>query len=177
MKQIKVAVDVDNVLADFTAHFIQYYNRVHPDDIISESSIVDYDFNGLKYNAENEELWLIPGFISSIPLRKNAEQGFLRLCENFDVIVVTACDLESVNERNIWFANNFPWFDRKNIIIAERKNLINFDYIIDDSPFVLQSVGKERGICVNHAYNQHLKGYHRINDIEDAIHIIKKIHA
>lgn len=147
----KLAFDVDGVLADFTAHYVEHYNIAHPNEKISKADITDYSFRNLPYQ---DKLWHTPGFIRNVPLMEKAMQCFTMIAHNFETIIVTDVPVPQQHERISWFAEHFPFFPKENIFFTPQKDRVDFDVIFEDSPFNIDSIGEKRSIRFAHEYNK-----------------------
>lgn len=135
-KKLTIAVDQDEVLAQFVEKVLRIWN----------------DRNGTKWRPEDINMWhmektlglgsekfvsdclLDPDFSLDLGLVPGAQEGFTQLWMDHEVIVVTSVPehARSHTAKQQWMKRHFPAFDLKNLYFASRKERFDADALIDD---------------------------------------------
>lgn len=132
---MKIAIDMDEVLADPIHKFIQLYNRDHqvPLDLIIKPGTeifqnVPEDVNDKWFEYINEK-----GFFRDLPVIDGAVEAVKKLQEKYEVYVVSAAMefKNSLEDKFDWLNEHFPFISWKNIIFCGEK-IVNVDVMIDD---------------------------------------------
>ena len=134
----RIAIDMDEVLADTLAQFLAEYNREFGDSISKAhlsarklAEIIPAD-----RRARLRHYALSPGFFRQIPLMPGSGEVFADLRERYEVFIATAA-MEfpsSFNEKYAWIKAHFPDFPDSHIVFCGDKSVIAADFLIDDSP-------------------------------------------
>ena len=132
---MRIAVDMDEVLADPLSKFIQLYNR-------------DYGVSlDLKIEPGNEIYHHVPehasqkwyeyinekGFFRDLPLIENSQEVICQLQQKYEVYIVSAA-LEfrnSLEDKYDWLAEHFPFIPWSHIVFCGHK-IVDADILIDD---------------------------------------------
>ena len=134
----RIAIDMDEVLADTLAQFLAEYNREF------DASITKADLTERKLaeiipadrRARLRHYALTPGFFRDIPLMPDSAAVFADLRDRYEVFIATAA-MEfpsSFNEKYQWIKAHFPDFPDAHIVFCGDKSVIASDFLIDDSP-------------------------------------------
>ncbi|MEO8793869.1 MAG: 5'(3')-deoxyribonucleotidase [Daejeonella sp.] len=134
-KKLRLAVDMDEVLADPLSKFISLYNRDYNVPLDLKISPGNEMYHHVPEHARdkwndyiNEE-----GFFKDLPVIENSQQVMLALQEKYDVYIVSAA-LEfrnSLRDKYDWLEEHFPFISWTNIIFCGDK-IVNTDILIDD---------------------------------------------
>ncbi|MGV3546467.1 MAG: 5' nucleotidase, NT5C type [Pedobacter sp.] len=132
---MRIAIDMDEVLADPIHKFIQLYNRDHqvPLDLIIKPGTeifqnVPEDVNDKWFEYINEK-----GFFRDLPVIDGAVEAVRKLQEKYEVYVVSAAMefKNSLEDKFDWLNEHFPFISWKNIIFCGEK-IVSVDVMIDD---------------------------------------------
>ena len=185
MKKIKIAVDVDNVLSDFTTMFVKDFKKRTGLDLKKEDLTdwnytecikkiyKDFDENVSKEIIRNEEN------IKNLKMIEGAEESFKEICKNpnVEVRIITAVTPSLHKTRREWLERYFEK-EEYELFFEYKKEKIEFDYIIDDALHNLNGAATkipiENCICIEHLYNKN-DIYPTFKSLKAAIdYIIKK---
>lgn len=168
---MKIAIDMDEVLADPLVKFIELYNR-------------DYGISlDLKIEAGNEIYHHIPeninhkwydyinekGFFRNLPLIEGSVAAVKKLQEKHEVYIVSAA-MEfpnSLEDKYHWLAEHFPFIGWKNIMFCGEK-IVSTDVMIDDRAKNFIDF-KGRKLLFSSPHNLLLTGYERVNNWEEVL--------
>ncbi|OIN57336.1 5' nucleotidase, NT5C type [Arsenicibacter rosenii] len=138
MKKKRIAIDMDDVLADTNGKFVDIYlageaPRYTVDELKTQSFhelLDEHEFNALLQHVYE------PGFFRDIRVMPGAQEAIERLSERYEIFVATAA-MEfpnSFRDKYDWLAEHFPSIHWRNIIFMGDKSVLNTDYLIDDLP-------------------------------------------
>jgi 5'(3')-deoxyribonucleotidase len=168
---MKIAIDMDEVLADPIHKFIELYNR-------------DYDIPlNLKIAAGNEIYHHVPdhinekwfeyinakGFFRDLPVIDGAVDALRRLQEKHEIYIVSAA-MEfpnSLEDKYHWLADHFPFIGWKNIIFCGDK-IVNTDVMIDDRAKNFIDF-KGRKLLFSSPHNLLLTNYERVDNWQQVL--------
>lgn len=132
---MRIAIDMDEVLADPIHKFIQLYNRDHqvPLDLVIKPGTeifqnVPDEVNDKWFDYINEK-----GFFRDLPVIDGAVEAVKKLQQKYEVYIVSAAMefRNSLEDKLDWLAEHFPFIDWKHIIFCGDK-IVNVDIMIDD---------------------------------------------
>jgi 5'(3')-deoxyribonucleotidase len=161
----RIAVDMDDVMADATGRFVEWIANRHGvtierhelrDDLLQKA--------GIPYEKLRE--WLREdGFFRYMQPMPDSKEVMRELVQKYEVFVVSAAIEfpQSLREKVEWLAEHFPFIDWRYIVLCGHKHMIQADYLIDDHEKNLISfTGKP--IIFTAPHNIHLQGYERVNN-------------
>ncbi|MBY6180814.1 5' nucleotidase, NT5C type [Staphylococcus warneri] len=169
MSRKKIAIDMDEVLADTLGAIIEGVNERANLGITIES------LNGQKlkhvipeHDGLVTEILREPGFFRHLKVMPNAQEVVEKLNEHYDVYIATAAmDVPtSFHDKYEWLLEHFPFLDPQHFVFCGRKNIINADYLIDDNPRQL-AIFEGESIMYTAVHNMNLHDYKRVNGWKD----------
>ena len=113
--QIRVFVDMDNVLVNFQSGI----------DQLSEDEKKSY----------GDDLDNVPGIFSTMKPLPGAIEAYHWLAENFDTYILSTAPWDTPTswiDKRLWVEEYIGDKAYKRLILSHHKNLVNGDYIIDD---------------------------------------------
>ena len=168
----RIAIDMDEVLADTLSHHLAIYNAEHEDNLTKA------DMQGRKiYEAvlevRRERVRSYPralDFFRHIPVMPGAQQAVATLAERYEIFVTTAA-MEyptSFTAKYEWLREHFPSVGDSHIVFCGDKSIIAADFLIDDSPHHFSRFGGQ-GVLFSAPHNQHEQRYPRMQDWPDVV--------
>lgn len=153
-----VLVDMDSILADFYFGILEAYKAETgleaPVDCLK-------DWNSVLPNGKDTDSYFKqPGFFRNLKPIPGAIDGVRALKEaGHDVLICTACIItDGPGEKYEWLSEHMPWFDRRQVIFAKRKELVMADLLIDDhganAAAFLRRQPSSAVIGIEYPYNQ-----------------------
>lgn len=135
MEKQRIAIDMDEVLADVIAKFETIYKQNHPEEI-------------LKQQEDGEEFYAIlpepiagdfrkhiyeKGFFRDLEVIKDSQRVVKELDKKYDVFIVSAAMefRNSLEDKVDWLADHFPFISWQRTIFCGLK-IVNTDIMIDD---------------------------------------------
>ena len=177
---MKIALNVDGVLADVIKSWLNYSNTIRPK--ISKHDITDWDFwkkfqiNCYDLYAELSSCW--KNWNSIPPTEKNLSSVTKDLSNLGQVDIVTARERSTDSFVKNWLNHyNISYDNYVTVIDGLMKADLDYDVFIDDSPLnalkILQH--NKKVILYSQPWNKHISenGIHRISNLSEAVEIIK----
>ncbi|MCZ4243234.1 5' nucleotidase, NT5C type [Pedobacter punctiformis] len=131
----RIAIDMDEVIADVIPKFIKLYNRDYgvPLDLVIEPGNEIYKHVPEHLNQKWFEYINEPGFFRDLAVIADSQRVIKALQEKYDVYIVSAAMefRNSLTDKYDWLAEHFPFIDWQHIIFCGNK-IIEADILIDD---------------------------------------------
>ena len=185
---MKIFVDMDSTLNDFTKGYVDYYNKLYNKNVkLKNKDLVKYEISKALPNVSDDDALVIrqdifstPGFWLDIPAMENAIVTMKHLYDNHEVYIVTApwkTSLNCYNEKIQWIQRYMPWFDLDKVIYCRDKHLLRGDIIIDDNPHYLKTHNCDFAIAPRYPFNSELPTFYfdNWNEVENIVNEIVEI--
>jgi 5'-nucleotidase len=177
MNNIKksIAIDMDGVIADVEAQFINWYLRDYGIKITREDLQGRNEDNAFPEKGLIRKFARTPDIFLTTPVMNGAVEAVKTLIEDYEVYIVSAA-MEfplSLSEKLTWLNTHFPFISWKNIIFCGNKNIINTDYMVDDHIKNLDNF-KGKTIMFHAFHNVSYTHHARANNWDEVISIIKQ---
>jgi 5'-nucleotidase len=174
-KRLRIAVDMDEVIADSFGKQLNIYNQRTGASLTTEmvarkglASLIPHD-RWEEYSGICHE----DGFFADLELIEGSREALLELSRNHDVYIASAA-MEvpsSFDGKYEWLQKNFPFIPTSQIVFCGDKNIINADVLVDDrSRHFKQFRGK--GILFTAPHNVSETAHLRANDWDDVLQIL-----
>ena len=173
---MKIALDVDGVLADVILSWLNYNNSIRQE--IKKHEITDWDFwkkfeiDRYDFYTELSSCW--KNWSSIPPTEENLASITKNLSDIGQVDIVTARERSTDSFVKNWLKHHDISYDNYvSVIDGPMKADLDYDVFIDDSPLnalkFLQN--KKKVILYSQPWNQHIieKNIHRISNLSEAI--------
>ena len=162
----RIAIDMDDVMADATGQFMEYaklkYNLIiNPVDLHEKTW-------AQCVNVHNDEIrsWINEkGFFRNMKVKADSQEVIKKLCDKYEVFIVSAA-IEfpnSLTEKIEWLSEHFPFINWKFIVFCGHKYMIQADYLIDDHEKNLRDF-RGKPLVFSAFHNKKLEGYTRVNN-------------
>lgn len=168
-KKQRVAIDMDEVIADTIKKFVDIYMINHGFNILTEQmsgkeigEMLPAELNALKITYINQ-----PGFFRDIPVMPGCQPVVKELCQKYDVYIVSAAMefKNSLLDKYEWLAEHFPYISWTNIIFCGHK-IVNVDVLIDDR--IKNFVDFDgRKLLYSSPHNLLIHDYERVNNWQE----------
>ncbi len=166
----RIAIDMDEVMADTLAHFLEKYNSTFGVGLKTEHFQGRHVFEVIDkaHIPEAYEYFQQEAFFATIPVMPGSAEVVKDLAERYEVFITTAAmDVPcSFTPKFDWLQRNFPFIPTSNIVFCGDKSIILADYLIDDN---LRQLNKFRGegILYTAPHNVNEKRFRRVNNWQD----------
>ncbi|MGC1783365.1 MAG: 5'-3'-deoxyribonucleotidase [Acidobacteriaceae bacterium] len=170
----RIAVDMDEVIADALGELLARYNR-------------ERKTNFTKADLHGKWLWqvlpaggqkLIEGYLQSdeffedLPVIPGSQKVLQRISRKYEVFIATAAMAfpNSFGAKYRWLRRHFDFLSPHNFVFCGDKSILHADFLIDDMPYNLAAF-RGQGILFTSPHNANLKGYRRVDTWEDVAKI------
>ena len=163
----RIAIDMDNVMADLTQHLLNVYAKEYG-EVVDPARLDNVPEGSAFPEGVAHKLLSAPGFFSGIPVMAGAQEVVKALAEKHEVFIVSAA-MEfpfSLAEKLAWLNEHFPFISWRNIVFCGSKTIVEADYMIDDHDKNL-SYFKGTPILFTAPHNLSLTDYRRVNSWEE----------
>ena len=135
-RRLRVAVDMDEVIADAITRHLRLYNQATGENITPElvRQVGLEAAISPKYRAVFERLPHEDGFFENLDVIANSQHALQILSSEFDVFITSAA-MEvpcSFDAKFRWLREHFPFIPTSNLVFCGDKEIIDADYLIDD---------------------------------------------
>ncbi|WP_185937157.1 5' nucleotidase, NT5C type [Chitinophaga polysaccharea] len=163
----RIAIDMDNVMADLTQHLLDVYAKEYG-EVIDPERLNNIPEGSAFPEGVAMKILRTPGFFRGIPVMAGAREVVKALADQHEVFVVSAA-MEfplSLAEKHAWLNEHFPFISWKNIVFCGSKTIVEADYMIDDHDKNL-STFKGTPLLFTAPHNLPLTDYKRVNNWEE----------
>jgi 5'-nucleotidase len=139
MTKQRIAVDMDEVMADSITRFQEWYGRDFQVELTLEAmrgknphEAVAPEHQPALRAYPNAE-----GFFRDLPVMSNSQRVIKALAEKYEVFVATAA-MEFPNsflDKYQWLQQHFSFLPWRNFVFCGDKSILNADYLIDDNAY------------------------------------------
>ncbi len=163
----RIAVDMDEVLADALGEMIARYNREFDEDLKREELVGRWMWDAVPAERQPRLLEYLHStdFFEDLEVMPESQRVMERLCGKFEVFVATAAmDFpNSFSAKYRWLQRHFPFIPHARFVFCGNKGILNTDYLIDDMPRHFEHFAGQ-GLLFTAAHNVRLQGYSRVDD-------------
>ena len=186
-KKIRIGIDIDNVVLDFTGKFVECFEertKIKLDrDEIDNWNI--QDFINRKYNGKVSgnifnEIHLEGVIVTDMNFKEKSKEALIEMHENknIEIVFITALEEELAHIRKDWFKENLSNIIDYELHFETNKSKIKIDYLIDDGVHNLDELSQyipfENCLCIKETYNKDCK-YLKFSDLYNAyMYILNK---
>ncbi len=167
MTKQRIAVDMDEVLADSVSRFQDWYGRDFGRALTAE------DMHGrhlLEVVAPEHRVALrayldADGFFRDLPLIADSQRVMRELADRYEIFVATAAmDFpNSFRDKYDWLQKYFPFIPTRNYVFCGDKSILNADYLIDDNGYNFERFRGE-GLLFSAPHNARETRFRRVNN-------------
>jgi 5'(3')-deoxyribonucleotidase/uncharacterized protein with PQ loop repeat len=173
----RIAIDMDEVIADTLAAHLRAYNEAYGESLTRE------DLGGRNLTdvvperrAEStHDLVFAPGFFRNIPVMPGSQEVVRALAARYEVFVATAA-MEvptSFADKFAWLEEHFPFIPSSHWVFCGDKGVLDVDYLIDDSPRQFRHL-RGTPVLFSAPHNKEETGYLRVSSWPDVRRLLLK---
>jgi len=179
---LKIALDVDGVLADVIESWLSYNNKIR--QTISKSQISEWDFwknhNIDKFDFYNELSICWKSWKNIPPTENNIASATKQLSKIGTVDIVTARDESTHSDVKNWLKlHNIDFNNYVGVLEGVEKSKLDYDIFIDDSPLNAKSMLEQGKSVILYSQPWNLsfddKRATRIHELKSAVSVIDNI--
>jgi 5'(3')-deoxyribonucleotidase len=130
---IRIGVDLDNILNNLNSEWINTYNKLNNDSLTIED-IKSWDFHKYTKNGKEIYTYLNNDLFAKLRPLPHSIEATKNIMNHHELFVVTASYPNTIETKMNWLHEYFPHIPYDNVIICQRKDLVDVDLLIDDSP-------------------------------------------
>jgi len=166
----RIAIDMDEVMADTMAHFLEKYNESFGVGLTTAHFQGRHVFEVIDdaHKPVARDYFQQEAFFATIPVMPGSVEVVKALTERYEVFITTAAmDVPcSFTPKFDWLQRHFPFIRTSNIVFCGDKSIIAADYLIDDN---IRQLGnfKGEGIIYTAPHNVHETRFRRVNSWEE----------
>lgn len=169
MEKQRIAIDMDEVLADVIAKFKALYKRDHPEEALQELKDGQefYEILPERIAGDFRKHIYEKGFFRDLEVIKDSQRVVKELDKKYDVFIVSAAMefRNSLEDKVDWLADHFSFIPWQRTIFCGLK-IVNTDVMIDDRS--RNFVGFDgRPLLFTSPHNKLITEFERVNTWED----------
>ena len=174
MKQ-RIAIDMDDVMADTHAKFIQLYlageTPRYTLEELKEKSFHEL-FDEHEYKSLSRQVHE-PGFFRDIPVMEGAQEVIADLMTRYEIYIATAAQEfpNSLREKWDWLQEHFPAISWRNYVFMGDKSILNTAYLIDDMPRNLRTF-QGKGLLFDALHNRDDQEFQRVKSWQEIAKVL-----
>jgi 5'(3')-deoxyribonucleotidase len=169
----RIAVDMDEVLADALAEHLTRYNRDHGETITKGH--LDgkwlWDVVSADRHERLEGYLRSEDFFEDLPVVEDSQEVLAKLITQYEIFIATAA-MEFPNSfgpKYRWLRRHFPFIPPTNFVFCGDKSILHADYLIDDSYRHFERFSG-KAILFSAPHNARVTGFRRVSswrEVED----------
>lgn len=176
-----IAIDMDDTLCWLMRALMEDHNRKFPEHELEYEELVAFDESNFHPDYDKFEYFDTPGTFLNLELMDEyVVPEMKKLCEEYDVLIVTSSFPKAVSDKWDWLQEHLPFIPHSNFCTFSRKDLIEADLLIDDAIHNVEKwVAKGKpAIVPHHHWNEELDnlsgvtmvyGWHGMKEIVDFV--------
>lgn len=139
MTKKRVAVDMDEVIADSISRFQEWYDLDYQLPLTLEQLHGKNvpDAVAPEHQAALREYPNRPGFFKDLPVMADSQRVLREMSQRYELFVATAA-MEFPNsfaDKYAWLQQHFSFIPWRNVVFCGDKSILNADYLIDDNAY------------------------------------------
>ena len=171
----RIAIDMDEVLADTLGEHILRYNRDH-DEAITKADLEGkwlWEIVSVDRQERLEGYLRSEDFFEDLEVMADSQRVVKDLAMQYEVFIATAA-MEFPNSfgpKFRWLRRHFPFLPPTHFVFCGDKSILKADYLIDDQPLHFRRFSGE-GILFSAPHNMNVTGYRRVDSwqqVEDLL--------
>ena len=165
-KMKRLIVDMDDVIADATGQFINYYEIEFGVRIVRES--LNHQDEGHGFPGHHDVVKQFPfreNFFRTMDPNAGSVEVLEELNKKYELFIVSAAMEfpQSLSEKLAWLKDHFSFLTWKQIVFCGSKTVVHGDYMIDDLAYNLEGF-KGEPFIFSAPHNLHIHQYNRLNN-------------
>ncbi|WP_370674225.1 hypothetical protein [Pleomorphomonas sp. PLEO] len=178
MKRIRVAVDMDEVIADTYGAMLNWLRHRHGARWSTEALHGRQIFDVLELDtAEALRTAMHDGaFFANLPVIEGSQAALSEIAARYELFVTSAA-MEfpnSLGPKFLWLRRHFPFVEPLNIVFCGDKSIISADCLIDDNARHFKRFAGQ-GIVFSSPHNALVSGYPRIHRWDEALAVLSDV--
>lgn len=176
-RRLRIAVDMDEVIADALSRHLTLYNNATGEKVTPEliwevglEAAIPPKYREVFHTLPHED-----GFFDNLAVIPNSQRALQMLSSEFEIFITSAA-MEvprSFDAKFRWLREHFPFIPTSNIVFCGDKEIIDADYLIDDRSRHFARFGGT-GILFTAPHNARERARLRANDWDEVLSMLMK---
>lgn len=166
----RIAVDMDEVIADALGELLARYNRDNGQSVTKADIQGKWLWQALPAGAQKQiDAYLqSEDFFEDLPVIEDSQEILLRMSRRYEIFIATAAMAfpNSFAAKYRWLRRHFPFLSPHSFVFCGDKSILHADFLIDDMPYNLAGFRGE-GILFTSPHNVSATGYRRVDTWQD----------
>lgn len=163
----RIAVDMDEVLADALGKLIRLYNAEFSENLTVDDMWGHWMVNILPVERQDRLMAYLQekDFFEDLDVMPDSQRVLERLSGRYEIFVATAA-MEFPNSfgpKFRWLERHFPFLSPTRFVFCGDKSILHADYLIDDMPRHFQRFAGQ-GVLFTAAHNANVVAKVRVNN-------------
>lgn len=162
----RVIIDMDDVLADATGQFINFYQKEFGIRVTKESLNFKEEMKRFPDHHETVNQFIFrKDFFRKMAVNENSQTVVEKLNKKYDIFIVSSAMQfpNSLPEKLEWLTEHFPFLHWKQFVFCGNKEVVHGDYMIDDLPHNLDMFNGEKFLYTA-PHNMQFDQYKRLDN-------------
>lgn len=163
----RIAVDMDEVIADALGELIARYNREFHERLRREDMAGKWMYDVVPEERQGRLMQYLhtEDFFEDLGVMPDSQRVLERLSEEYEIFIATAAMEfpKSFGPKYRWLERHFPFLSPSHFVFCGDKSILRADYLIDDMPRHFKRF-TGRGILFTSPHNALLNGYTRVDN-------------
>ena len=167
---------MDDVLADATGQFINFYEKEYGVRVTRES--MNYKDEMERFPGHHKEVYQFTfrkDFFRTMEVNQDSQEVVKKLNGIYDLFIVSSA-MEfpnSLTEKFDWLEEHFPFLHWKQFVFCGNKAAVYGDYMIDDLPYNLEKFNGEK-LIFTAPHNLQFNHFKRVNNWKEVGELLMK---
>jgi 5'(3')-deoxyribonucleotidase len=163
----RIAVDMDEVLADAVGKLIRLYNAEFSENLTVQDMWGHWMVDVLPPSRQDSLMGYLQeeDFFDDLDVMPDSQRVLERLSHRYEIFIATAA-MEFPNSfgpKFRWLERHFPFLSPTRFVFCGDKSILNADYLIDDMPRHFQRFAGQ-GVLFTAAHNAKVAASVRVNN-------------
>ncbi|MDQ1693291.1 MAG: hypothetical protein QOH85_826 [Acidobacteriaceae bacterium] len=163
----RIAVDMDEVLADALGELVRRYNREFSETLAVRDMWGRWMVEALPASRQDRVMAYLQqeDFFDDLAVMPDSQRVLERLSRSFEIFVATAAMEfpKSFGPKYRWLQRHFPFLSPSHYVFCGDKSILHADYLIDDMPRHFERF-QGTGVLFTAAHNAKLQVPVRVNN-------------
>jgi 5'(3')-deoxyribonucleotidase len=157
---------MDDVLADATGQFINFYQKEFGVHVPREALNFKDEVDGFPDHHDMVTSFTFrKDFFRTMAVNENSQEVMKELNQKYEIFIVSSA-MEFPNsliEKLEWLNEHFPFLHWKQFVFCGRKSVVHGDYMIDDLPHNLETFNGSQ-LLFTAPHNMQFNHFKRVNN-------------
>lgn len=166
----RIAVDMDEVMADALGELLTRYNREKKTALTKKDIQGKWLWQALPAgNQKVIDAYLqSPEFFEDLPVIPGSQEVLLRMTRRYEIFIATAAMAfpNSFGAKYRWLRRHYDFLLPQNFVFCGDKSILHADFLIDDMPYNLAAF-QGQGILFTAPHNVGVSEYRRADSWQD----------